>query len=533
MYFYGLYIRYRDFIKKTRSLLFIYSFCFLEINWCFPTTLFNYILRKKIMTEYSFDAVMNAIPEDHARQSTSTDIAEEALLSSETKILTLIDLGCGTGRHSEWLKKFDSSIRYIGIDIENSPEVQMRKKDGLFVTYDGFHLPFKSSNIDIFFSNQTLEHVRKPHLLLPEISRCLKDDGLFVGSVSQLEPYHSYSVLNYTFYGIYCLFKEFGLDIIKLRPGIDAVNLIQRSFNKFILKRNHVYQDLFFGQESPLNYSLNVLADKEKWNIKKLNLEKLKISGQICFVAKKTIIPCESEKINKKRMYMRSYENVLETNPELRGNTRYCNICGYRFAKFLNFNKLRPREALCPVCYSLERHRHLWMHIFPLYPFLDKKRILHFAPEKIFKQIFQESQADYYDADIDPKKARYKVDITDIPFKDNYFDYIICIHVLEHILDDILAIKELYRVLKEGGIAFLAVPLRQEAFEDSSIIEPEDRVKVFGQCDHVRWYSEEVFLKGLIDGGFNIELISDPKKFPVKFCNETLMSEKFFLARKC
>lgn len=230
---------------------------------------------------------------------------------------------------------------------------------------------------------------------------------------------------------------------------------------------------------------------------------------------------------------MSFYEKLLETNPELYGTTRYCNICGYRFSKFLNYNKLHPREALCPLCHSLERHRHLWIHISSVYPSLDKKRVLHFAPEKIFKELFQQSSAEYYDVDIDPEKATYKVDITDILFKDNYFDYIICIHVLEHIIDDILAMKELYRVLKKGGIAFLGVPLRQEFYEDVSIVEPEKREKAFGQWDHVRWYSKEVFSKRLTECGFNIELISEPKNFPKVFQNETLINNQIFLAKKC
>lgn len=80
------------------------------------------------------------------------------------------------------------------------------------------------------------------------------------------------------------------------------------------------------------------------------------------------------------------------------------------------FNKLKPREAQCPVCGSLERHRHLAIHLFSIYPFLENKNILHFAPEKIIKILLSNSKCHYYDADIDKTKASYVVDITNICF---------------------------------------------------------------------------------------------------------------------
>jgi 2-polyprenyl-3-methyl-5-hydroxy-6-metoxy-1,4-benzoquinol methylase len=48
--------------------------------------------------------------------------------------------------------------------------------------------------------------------------------------------------------------------------------------------------------------------------------------------------------------------------------------------------------------------------------------------------------------------------ILDIPFDDNYFDIIISSEVLEHTPDPILAIKELYRVLKPNGICIITTP---------------------------------------------------------------------------
>ncbi len=50
------------------------------------------------------------------------------------------------------------------------------------------------------------------------------------------------------------------------------------------------------------------------------------------------------------------------------------------------------------------------------------------------------------------------VDIHDLPFADNSFDKVLMTEVLEHLADDRGAIREIYRILKPGGILALSVP---------------------------------------------------------------------------
>ncbi|MEG3066539.1 methyltransferase domain-containing protein [Acetomicrobium sp.] len=88
----------------------------------------------------------------------------------------------------------------------------------------------------------------------------------------------------------------------------------------------------------------------------------------------------------------------------------------------------------------------------------------------------------------------------------NQFDCIICYHVLEHIPDDQMAMKEIFRVLKPGGWAILQVPiLRDKTFEDPSVITPEDRERVFGQRDHVRIYGLD-YKDRLEQAGFSVKV---------------------------
>ena len=55
----------------------------------------------------------------------------------------------------------------------------------------------------------------------------------------------------------------------------------------------------------------------------------------------------------------------------------------------------------------------------------------------------------------------YELDLSDeqrIPFEKNYFDVILCNHVLEHVDNDILALKEIKKVLKKNGFGIVTVP---------------------------------------------------------------------------
>jgi ubiquinone/menaquinone biosynthesis C-methylase UbiE len=56
-----------------------------------------------------------------------------------------------------------------------------------------------------------------------------------------------------------------------------------------------------------------------------------------------------------------------------------------------------------------------------------------------------------------------RIDIKDMNFEDNFFDVIICNHVLEHIVDDRKAMREFFRVLRPEGFVILQVPISKNA----------------------------------------------------------------------
>ncbi|MCK3683842.1 class I SAM-dependent methyltransferase [Maribellus sp. YY47] len=140
---------------------------------------------------------------------------------------------------------------------------------------------------------------------------------------------------------------------------------------------------------------------------------------------------------------------------------------------------------------------------------MKRPKILHIAPEYSLFRILKKLDAEYVDGDIDPAYARNVVDITAIHYPDNYFDLIICSHVLGHVPDEAKAVKELYRVLSPGGEAIIMSVLALDSrvtLEDSKIVSPKDRLARYGERDLCRLHGLD-FQERLEAGGFNVETI--------------------------
>jgi len=159
-------------------------------------------------------------------------------------------------------------------------------------------------------------------------------------------------------------------------------------------------------------------------------------------------------------------------------------------------------------------------------------KLLHIAPEKNLQKVLKASnKIKYISGDLNPLVADIEIDITDINFEDNYFDFIICNHVLEHIVDDQKAMRELFRVLKPGGEAILQVPIskyNKETFEDFSITSPEGRERYFGQKDHVRIYGKD-YKNRLESIGFKLDLYDVKKDLNIKYIRKYGLNEEEIL----
>lgn len=198
--------------------------------------------------------IWDVIPAGEPRQYSPRMLIDSLRTKFGEEKISVLDLGCGDGRSIDWFADSGVNFTWKGLDIEASPEVGSRvRTDGEFHSYDGVNIPFDAEVFDVVFSNQVFEHVRHPEPLMREITRALKPGGLFIGSVSYLEPFHSYSLFNFTPYGWYTINVENGLKPTLLAGGIDAISLIERGL------RREVPDDVWVS--SPLNKE--IVSDPE------------------------------------------------------------------------------------------------------------------------------------------------------------------------------------------------------------------------------------------------------------------------------
>lgn len=183
-----------------------------------------------------------------------------------------------------------------------------------------------------------------------------------------------------------------------------------------------------------------------------------------------------------------------------RGRGVECPVCGAHYRRFLPYGYVASRpNALCPRCLALERHRLLWLYLTRETDLCTTRpRLLHIAPEaclmRRLKPCYAACADRYVTADLESPLADLHFDVQRIPLPDASFDVLICNHLLEHVADDRLALRELHRILRPGGWGILLSPVertRAHTYEDDTVTDPEERTRIFGQYDHRRIYGAD------------------------------------------
>lgn len=237
------------------------------------------MLRRFVERQNAYQVIGQYVTADGRRQTTALSWLGE-LISAGWSAERVLDLGCGDGRSADVLKRLLPGARWYGVDIESSPEVERRTRtDVRFDTFNGTDLPYEDESFDLIYSFQVLEHVRYPDRLMIDVTRVLKKDGLFIGEVSYLEPYHSYSVFNFTPYGLSRVVADAGLELCELRPGIDAYSLITRQ----LFGGSKALGFLF--KRSPMNLMIGLVGTVAMLPSPMIGFLKLQYAGQFCFLA--------------------------------------------------------------------------------------------------------------------------------------------------------------------------------------------------------------------------------------------------------
>ncbi|MBR2524220.1 MAG: methyltransferase domain-containing protein [Clostridiales bacterium] len=203
-----------------------------------------------------------------------------------------------------------------------------------------------------------------------------------------------------------------------------------------------------------------------------------------------------------RRLLWLRYRSDMKKHPE--EMTMYCPCCGFRLRNFHEgeyrqlpefyepslFEGIR-QDVQCPVCDSLPRHRILAMWCGSNKDLLTSKDILYFAPERCMTGWMDRNHIRYKTADLNNPDTDMRLDIQATGLADGSYDVVICNHVLEHVGDYNRALAEVRRILRPGGIFICSFPVSRdvdEVLEDPDAKSEADRLRLYGQSDHVRLF---------------------------------------------
>ncbi|MBW2984559.1 class I SAM-dependent methyltransferase [Candidatus Woesearchaeota archaeon] len=94
------------------------------------------------------------------------------------KNMKMLELGCGVGGYSPQFKK---EVRELVVADMEEPDILLKKYPIKFLKFDVCKkFPIRTKEFDFVFCSNVIEHVCNPSLMLTEINRVLRDDGILI-----------------------------------------------------------------------------------------------------------------------------------------------------------------------------------------------------------------------------------------------------------------------------------------------------------------------------------------------------------------
>ncbi len=212
-----------------------------------------------------------------------------------------------------------------------------------------------------------------------------------------------------------------------------------------------------------------------------------------------------------------------------------CVLCRSWLRDFLPHGQPRRPKSICPVCFSRERHRLAWLYLQPLLRTRGPRpRILHLAPEASIAVRLRSTPGVAYIAGDIKACDGIRFDVQFLPFPDRCFDLIYCSHVLNMVENDIVAMHEIVRVLRDDGVAVVQIPLApcSQTVSATPLWDGALRKTVFG--DEFMWHRHGAdIVARFAQSGMTISRVAYARTLAHEvFRRSGLIDEDFLLCRR-
>jgi SAM-dependent methyltransferase len=129
----------------------------------------------------------------------------------------LLDIGCGKMPYKNYIVENSKVISYIGLDIESALEYDTTVKPDF--TWNGKIMPFENNTFECAFGTEVLEHCPEPEVVLKEVFRVLKPEGVFFFTVPFLWNLHEvpHDEYRYTPFSLARHLKNAGFSKIEIK----------------------------------------------------------------------------------------------------------------------------------------------------------------------------------------------------------------------------------------------------------------------------------------------------------------------------